>query len=755
MARKPSKSSKKEPKAVSISGAATLAYANHLRKWSGWPNATLVWGRPSEASPYARTEHTTRTFTINADLLVRNPNRVVRNVTPFRLRQEAIMTGCMLHEAGHAQFTHWVPRTEEGWAEWKHSDGSPVEQTTAAFARVFEEPRVEARMAQTAQARGIAGLEWTMRASAAQLLPVTEVSVDPAQGLMDMIVSWAVRAGRQLALERLTTYTAKQWAHDFSDMLEAAIMNHLIALGVDHYRANDDALDVMEKLVAMVSAGFRADEGAYMVDTARDALSILFPETDQDDMPQPGAGAGACSVAGDPSDSGDSGDSGDSDDSDDADKQDASSGAGSGSGQESAEDDSEGSEDGAGGSGQGAEGGSGSGSGSDEDGDEDSDEDGTGSGAGSDEDGDEDSDDSDSAAEAALNQQADRATQIEDIENTAKDYGSDPSDMDVTLDEDSDPDDGGNGSSNGGSSDNNGSPTGDQQSGQGAGSGDFDRGILNGMDGWRPPVLADREEQRHAERFLRSMLDPTETTKLMLTDSPSSIIDGAALSAWKAAGGGRDPRFFRHAQRTVQPTPPVKIAILVDVSMSMEVMQYPSARLSWALASAALDLQNFAGRGRQVESCLIHWGSYARVIQHVGQLTPGLREFPCKEYTEVKHEAYQLIEKEMPGFFNLPEPGHESNRLIVTFTDWELGGYSERTLLPWMHRAQAAGVNTLSVVPAPGRFGGYNQSRSRLPWIEDQLSRSMAPVRGKHSMVGYDPTKPDAVWTEAAKLLGL
>ena len=69
MARKPSKSSKKEPKAVSISGAATLAYANHLRKWSGWPNATLVWGRPSEASPYARTEHTTRTFTINADLL--------------------------------------------------------------------------------------------------------------------------------------------------------------------------------------------------------------------------------------------------------------------------------------------------------------------------------------------------------------------------------------------------------------------------------------------------------------------------------------------------------------------------------------------------------------------------------------------------------------------------------------------------------------------------------------------------------------
>jgi hypothetical protein len=195
--------------------------------------------------------------------------------------------------------------------------------------------------------------------------------------------------------------------------------------------------------------------------------------------------------------------------------------------------------------------------------------------------------------------------------------------------------------------------------------------------------------------------------------------------------------FFLRTKREVMPTPPIKIAILVDVSGSMDVMQEPSALLSWALASAAFDLRNFAGRGAQIESTLIHWGDKARVIQPNGVLLPGLRTVECREYTDAMGEALGLVEQQIPGFFDIGD--RPENRLLVHFTDWGLG--NKTGIVEYTSRAMEAGVNMLSVMPA----GGRRQLDSIL---------MQCPVkRGRSDVLTYNPMFPEAIWDEASKVL--
>lgn len=676
---------------VRISGDATRAMAEHLRKWSGWKNASLVWGDPSPVSPFAMCDHDTRTFTINADMLVLNPNRILNSVTPFRLRQEAVLTGIMLHEAGHARYSRWLPRSTDEVAKWTHSDGTKPTKQAVAFARLFEEARVEALMARDARGNGAAGLEWTMRASAAQLVPMTDLATEPDQRLMDLITSWVLRAGRQEALARLTNITTRQWVLDFTDLVRDQITEHIMQLdNADPWSVADSQM-VMGHMTKMLTC--TDNTGTTMIDLARDVLKILFPETDgdSDGAPMPGAGCGAGQGAGQESDD-----------------QTADQGSGGGQAQDEADEPGDGDSDSPGGmSGDG---------GTEDDSTEDDGTEGSGSGVPEDSSTEDEQDETGSALAAmltAMEQTADIATESE--------AGTEQSKAPAPT------------SSN--------SNTPPDQKGTGAGSGVLDTSTLNGMGGWRTPTKSDRETQRNAEKFLRELIDPSDSSKVGLTDTPAARIDGAAMAAWKASGGTRDPRFFVRTNRIIEPSPPVKIAILVDVSMSMDVMQKPAALLSWALASAALDLRNFAGRGTQVESCLIHWGSGARVIQHNGQLLPGLREFPCKEYTDHLHEAFSLVGDEIPGFFTLSDK--PENRLLINFTDWELGGNSERLASPWINTAMAAGVNMLSIIPSAPPYW------SKLSWLMERVPL----MRGRSEVLAYDERNPEAVWSEAARML--
>lgn len=661
---------------VHISGDALKAYATKAREWSGIPNARLIFGDPSQyGSPWAAFNHLEKTFILNADRMILNPNRVLLTVTPFRMKQEAVLTGALLHETGHARHTKWVPRTKEQaeLPEFKHRDGETPTEQAWALARLTEEARIEGLIAGEAEAIGAKGLDWTMRAAAAHNLPMTSLSdVDPDQQIMDLISSWALRAGRQRALAHRTSYTCPPWVYQFDALLIRTIEEYLDNKEDDD--PSENACDVMDLLTDMVCAGTHADTGPFMIDMAREILNILFPETEggegegdgqSDAMPNMG-----CASQG-PSD--------DTDESDDEDEQGGdpqSGGSDAGDGDES----------------------------DDEDDEEESDESDTDGGSG-------DKGDEDDAAsdDSPLD---DFANQLADLEQIADD-SNDEEVEEAALAADT------GGSLAGGSGPADGETKGD----------------------WRMPTAEERDIQRNAERFLRDLIAPSETSKMSLSESPAATVDGAALAAWKAGGQVRAPQFFKRTRRTIEDTPPIKIAVLVDVSFSMETLQAPSAVLSWALSCAALDLQNFAGRGQHIESTLIHWGDSAHVKVGVGEMVPGISTVPCIDGTQAMADAMALVEEQIPDFF---EPS-DANRLLIQFTDWELSSHGGQASIEWCQRALKAGVNMVTV--APEAYNRYNRS-----WLP-RVTEGLVGQRGVSSLMKYNPMFPEQVWAHTTEVM--
>lgn len=623
---------------VKVSGEAQKTLSQMIRQWSGWRDARLVLGetRP-DVSPFAMTEFDTHTFTIDPEPLVLNPNRVLNQVTPFRLRQEAVLTGVMMHEAGHARHSLWLPRNEAERATFKHGNGDEVTPQVVSLARCAEEARIEGLMSRDARDIGALGLDWTMRAASARLLPMTDVSEDPAQAVLDVIQSWILRAGRVTAIQHWTGQEKPRWAFDFTNFLNRVLVDHFDWLDDAHNKA----LTVIDYLTWMVLEG--DDTGPSMIDMARDLLRLLFPETDDEDMPQMGD---SCSGSGDSADE---------------------TGAGGAQRAEQADDE---------GSGQG-----------EADKPEDGDSEGQGGGL-----------------------SAKMMQDLADVEAAAQ------VEVEASQETKKNP------------------PTGGGAGGQ---------GTETYSGGWRDPSKAERETGKRAENFLRKMIDPSEAAKVVLSDSPGSNIDGAALSAWKAGGQHGDPMFFRRTNRAVEPAPPVKIAVLVDISSSMSELQKPSALLSWALATAAFDMRNFAGRGRQIESCLIHWGNDATVIQRNGEQLPGIREVPCNHGTRAMDEALRLVEEEIPGFFS--EKAEPENRLLVQFTDWELFGVG-RVEEP-LRKALEVGVNMLTVAPS-----GWGRGHSMGGMMYQKIIGN-GVQRGKATVMNYDERHPEKVWDSAADLL--
>jgi hypothetical protein len=659
-----------EKRPVKISGDAVKAYATLVRKWTGWNDASLVFGEP-EVGTLASCNRKTKVIRANPERLLLNPNRVLLTVNPFRLRQEAVLTGALLHEASHARHSDWIPRNEIDFEAFKHSDGSDVTKAEFSLAKVMEEPRVEGIIAAEADRIGAEGLTWTMRAMAAHVVPMTELSADPDQAIMDLIGSWALRAGRQVALQFHVNHQPAGWVARFNALLHSALVDHLTANADDPVaaqgQATADASAILQWLHEMArgtgkisrnagfypDAAFESDSGTFMIDRAKAVLDVLFPETPPNQMP---ITPGACGA-----------------------------GEGEGGGEGVSELPGENDEAGSGGPTEG----------------EDEGEPTEG-----------ESDAENGQSDSTVDTESDLSKVLNTIEQQSQVEGQ------SETDKQSKPSEGG------------------QLGGRGSGA------PIGG--GWRSPTVAERAVKDNAEKFLRDMIEPSTSTRIRITDQPSSMIDGAALSAWKAGGQVKAPRFFQQVKRSVKPTPPVKIAVLVDVSSSMSVLQAPSALLSWALAAACLDLRNFAGGGVQIESTLIHWGDTARVIQRNGELLPGIRTVSCIDGTAAMNRAYELIDEQIPGFFDIKD--EPENKLIVHFTDWQLaGGYSLQATSEWVGKGLASGSSMLSVVPA-----NWTHRHAALQSILAQN-----PIqRGRTHLMQYNPNKPQEVWATAAKALG-
>ena len=612
------------PEPVHVSGQAHKRLGDMARLWSGWPKGALHFKEMPD-DRFAETDHEEQTIALDVDRLLLNPNRVLNSVTPFRLRQEAVLTGVLMHEAGHARYTKWVPHTEEEFEATKHNNGDPIEVDTLKFARIMEEPRVEYRVSTDADSMGASHLTWTMRAAAAHLLPPTQLSDNLGQRTLDLVESWLKRAGRAIAHCNGMGLTEPKWVGEFTNLVEEEVFNHLERVKEQTGKGNPmgDAAQVMNLLRAVVT--YDEDEGVGLLDAARAILRLLF-ENDPNGQPQSSA-AGACT--GSPGDGT-----------------------------------------------------------SEQEQDEANDGDGLSQAL------------SDMEAKADVEEQAEGDKQAK------------------TTPQPEEPKD----------------PSSSERGGSAAGAGGQSLGQ------WRRPTAAERDLQRGAERVLRNAVDPTERRVESLSESPSATVDPASLAMWKAGGQVRDPMFFKRTRREVLPSPPVRVAILVDVSGSMDVMQEPSAVLSWALSSAALNLRNFAGRGTSVESCLIHWGSTARVLQSPGEVLRGIREVDCREGTNAMPQALELADDLMPGLLDNPD-GKVRNTLVVQFTDWQhMGGmgFASQPTSP-VQRLLRSGAKMLTIAPHDlGRGWGCSYDN-----VKDHPNTHAVVYNGN----------PEQVWDEASRML--
>lgn len=639
-----------------ITGDALKEYTGLVKKWSGHPRLVLTQGDPSP-SPWAKYNTETDVITFDPADLMLNPNRVIRTVNPFRLKQEAVLTGALMHEAAHARFSTWMPKDEK---DLVHPDGSPITKAEAALALNCEEARIEGRMSQhNAETTNLA---WTFSAMAAHCMPMTVLAADPNQKILDLMQSWLLRAGRRIVLGSVQQTPA--WCDQFTKVLEDALVAHLTSVG----NANplSEAYKIVDLLIAMITWDHpfgKPDVTPFV--NAKAILSVLFPND-----PSQGGGAqmsGACgfSVSGNGDESDEQGDGGTEGQSE----------AG-GEGDEQAD----------------GEGGSSEGDGEGEE------QDGEGQG------------ESDTESELAK--------MLTAIESAAKGES-----MRQAKDKISE------------------APKGQSPLATAGGAG----GPSSVSGTWRNPTAEERDTRRRAEKFLRTIIAPSEGSKTSLTDAPSATVDGAALSAWKAGGMVRDPMFFKRTRRATQPSPPVKVAVLVDVSSSMSVLQQPSSLLSWAVSTAAVDLKNFAGRGQQIESCLVQWGSTAEVIQHNGVAMPGIREVPCTQGTYVMDEAMRLVEQEMPGFFTGSD--RPENKLLIQFTDWELYDYQGSTfgrIAQYLQTGFDSGLKMLNVTPRG--LDNFSVMHHILKYTNHH---------GRVLTMTYHPGMPEQVWDEASKVLAM
>lgn len=693
---------------IKISPGALRTLNERVRLWTGWNNGVLSFGETdAKVSTLAMCDHAAKTITVNPEPLLLNPNRVLLTVTPFRLRQEAVLTGAILHESGHARHSLWKPLTAADMAAnpMLHGDGTPVTKQEFMLAKLMEEPRIEGMMARDADSIGAVGLGWTMRAMAAYLLPPTALSMDPAQAVMDIIGSWALRAGRQIGINHhVRRYAMPGWVHQFTSLLGMSIQSHLLDLADKGAVLTSDPAHMSSRILALLTSMIKCedDHGTSMVDTAREVLFLLFPETGDEETDSKNGEAmpsgSACSAGGDPEPGevgeGEAGEAGEDQpepvtapESDDEDSD----------GGEIQSEDEEPGEDGSAGGDEEPE--------DSADEEEDSKDDSASTSSEGEEETETEDKPVDTSSQAAQTLAALEANAKAQVTDEAEDEAEQtPPPMDLP--------------------------------GNGAGSGSSGR--FGG--GWRTPAPEERDVQKGAERFLRDMVDASESSKRTLTDQPSANVDGAALSAWKAGGQVREPHFFVRTRRNVEPSPPIEIAILVDISASMDDLQKPSALLSWSLAAAALDLRNFAGRGQSVKSCLIHWGDTVRVVQSPGEVLPGIREVACNQGTSNMHGAMDEVARVMPGFFDVPE--RPVNRLLVQFTDWRL--HNEAAALEKIKPALENGVNMLSVVP----------SNYSYRWASLHGILQACPIqRGTTSLVKYNPNNPGEVWRQAAEAL--
>lgn len=239
------------------------------------------------------------------------------------------------------------------------------------------------------------------------------------------------------------------------------------------------------------------------------------------------------------------------------------------------------------------------------------------------------------------------------------------------------------------------------------------------VDHHEEPTATDRELYRRAREWMEQQIEPSVTERESGQWLPvgGARLDVRAMVRDNLAGHrGTQRSDWNKLTQTIKPTPPVKVAIMLDGSGSMGSMARPSASIAWAAANASADLP-------ESRTVSVVYGAAAGVTQAPGHvpartIAVSRTDGPWENFIE----AAGLVEEALWLNEEVSED-EKSNVLVIIVSDlrYGRGGQMEgfyRITKDWSDRGyQILVVGAQPEANAYGQVDGKTVKQKDIPGI--------------------------------------
>lgn len=182
----------------------------------------------------------------------------------------------------------------------------------------------------------------------------------------------------------------------------------------------------------------------------------------------------------------------------------------------------------------------------------------------------------------------------------------------------------------------------------------------------------------------------TQRTQVRSTTPPGRLRPAELMQQSAQIAMGLRPRAtpWTQTRRRMVEKPRLVVGISADVSVSMQVAQAETARVTYALQQAVRLL------GGSVAS--VAWDQNVHVVARPGEWSPVVREVRCQGSSEGCPESLKALDRAL----GLTRAASGTVRIVVVVTDGALPNYP--AINAEVNRLAAAGVRVLWVAPAHG-----------------------------------------------------
>lgn len=160
-----------------------------------------------------------------------------------------------------------------------------------------------------------------------------------------------------------------------------------------------------------------------------------------------------------------------------------------------------------------------------------------------------------------------------------------------------------------------------------------------------------------------------------------------AGEAQRANGALVTAQPFSRTVHRVTPTPPLRLGIACDVSLSMRELAHPAASAAWIVANATRHT------GIPTTTATVTFGREVQAITRPGRIPALVTEFPCDDVTEDTRTAIDALD----AVLRLSAP--DGARLLVMITDGFFTRAQERATRTRITQLRASGCAVLWLAP--------------------------------------------------------